>query len=83
MECRYVISKSSKDYRPNTKSFSDIQIFKFNTLRLITAKETQRQHHINAITMYYDEYLIRYLNSMSEWDLILQLATLEQGALGF
>ena len=44
------------------------------------ARKIQRQQHIIAITMYY-EYLIRQFNSTSEWGLIMQLATLEQGAL--
>ena len=82
MKCRYVISKSSKDSMSHTKSFSDIQIVKFNTLKLITSRKKQRQHHINAVTMYY-EYLTRNFNSTSEWDRILQLATLRQGALKF
>ena len=82
MKYRYVISKSSKDSMPNTKSFSDIQIVKFNILKLVTARKIQRQHHTNAVTMYYD-YLTRHFNSTLEWDLILQLATLGQGALKF
>ena len=46
------------------------------------ARKILRQHNINAITMYY-EYLIWQFNLMSKWDLILQLATLGQGELGF
>ena len=58
------------------------RIVKFNTLELTTNRNIRRQHHINAVTMYY-EYLIRQFNLTSEWDLILQLATLGQGTVKY